>query len=258
MHLWGRQLFHHDVDDIGGTTAVADPSVEAGGDPAGDAAPALPAADPAAPPAWAPSRDEWEEQQAELAQLRQFLLSQQQQPDPGDPLGSGDQGRVVIDPFSDDFGDQLAGFLGQFLDQRLAPLHQRLEPIVHGYQTQAAQEAEARVTDVITDYAASQGIEFLEGGDAAARQLAEALLPDYRARFGPGQRAAEAALHKAVDTIADLQRRAEQRGEQRFKNQLGDVTGALAEPGSAGTGVRTVPDARDETDLVDRWFGMAR
>lgn len=236
-----RSLFHYDVDDIAGVTPPAETGEEA--------APVVePAVETPEAEAWVPDRGDWDATQEELAQLRSYILSQQQetfQPQTEEP------GLPALDPFADDFGAQLAQLLAHERQETVRAMQESLAPITQSHAHQRDQENEQRAMDVLADLASADG----DFDQKLARGLAEAYLGDARARFGPGARAAEHALREAGKAVRALELAAEKRGEEKYRNQLANAGSAGRELGVSGTAIHGIPDAADEVELAMRLMG---
>lgn len=197
---------------------------ELGGEPtAGEGGQPDPAADPA-PPAddWAPpTREEWElmnERNQRLELLEQGQGFQPQGFEPDDELGD----EPDLDPFADNYGDQLR----QLIHSEWQGLQQ---------QQQQSTEAMERAKDVLHDVCSRDG-EFLnpEVSEERALALANEILPEFAGRYGMSPRAAEAAIAKAAQMVRDQEAAIGKAYHEREMNQLQQLGQARREPGAAG------------------------
>lgn len=238
-----RTLFYFDPDDGAGSgvataSAEADPSaaVSSGGaEP--EAAGGAPSAEAA--PAWAgPSQDEWGEVVGALGYLASQIPLEQQTQIAAEQQSAGEPVGLSLDPFADDFGDNLGQLLDQRLEALVGRLEQRLDPLVQSHEREQIGEAEQRALDIIGDIESRDG-EFLSGDDArhAVRALAETLVGETRQRFGPGPRAAEAALSRAAQIVRGIEKSVSDKAVEQYRNQLSNVGGARQEPGISGAAV---------------------
>jgi hypothetical protein len=188
---------------------------------------------------WAgPTQEEWEATQERLAQYEA-----QQQPEEGEPEP------FQLDPYADDFQDQL----DRYLDSRLAPVSQYTESAMQA-------EAEERAMDIIQDIASREG-EFLfpEQSPKIARSLANEFIGEEQQRYGFGPKAAEAALERAVKAVREYEQTIGKAYHERQMNQLGTLAGAPRQPGVAGTQAAPstpTPEGGDELALVGHYFGQ--
>ena len=237
-----RPLFHLEFP---GDPAGAPPPV---GEPAGE-----PQGEPQGEPAWTgPSRDEWgsvlgfiQQQQQERAAYEQQQAAQyQQQQEPQ---------HVQLDPFADNFGEQLSGFFQDQLQQHLSPVQQFI-------QEQQMGEGEERALDILEDVVSKDG-DFLdnERAFASARALANVYFAEEVQRHGYGPAAAEAALVRAAGEVRAYEQHVREQALSQHSNHLATLTGAATEPGSVygqGFQERQVPDYRGEGGTVSgRMFG---
>ena len=161
-----------------------------------------------------------------------------------------EQPQIEWDPFDP---DSMRAMLEQRDQQLLAQIGQLFQPIAERHQGEIIGEAEQRAHDILTDIATRQG-EFDGGNDSLtlARHIADSFMPDLTARYGPGPRAAEAALEQAYSYVRGIEQTVATKAVEQYKNQLGTLGGATGEPGSTGAaGVTVAPQVKgDETDLA--------
>jgi len=194
------------------------------------------------------SQEDWDRVSTTLEGL-QPIIEYMQNPDAyREPPPQEDGAEPQLDPFSDNFADQLQSLI----DSRLAPVSEFTE------QAQL-DEAEERAMDIIQDIVSREG-EFLmpERSTKLARAMAEEFLPEAEQRYGFGPRAAEAALQQAVKTVREIEQEIGQTYYERKQNELGTLAGARREPPAAGTqGAQNVstPEGGDERALVEAYFG---
>jgi len=211
------RLFHQ-VDPDGG-------SVDAGGAPPPEEA-----------PSWGgPSEEEWNAVQQGLSYVIQNM-----------PQTNGEQPEEQFDPFNENFGLSVRGYI----DERLAPYNEMAHEM-------AMSEADERAKDILQDDATANGEFDLE----VARLRADAMFPEFAARFGNTPKAAEEALHAAAQVQRDYEAGMAERALNREQNQLATLANARREPpvaGTAATGVHVTPNGGDEMDLVRKYFPPTR
>ena len=201
-------------------------------------------------PAWqGPSQDEWgsvmgyiQQQQAErdaYAQQQQAQQSQQQ---------------YAVDPFADDFGQQLQTIIGQAVQQNLAPVME------YQYGQQLG-EAHERALDILDSIVSRDG-EFINQDKAfeASIALANSYMQEESAKHGYGPKAAEAALTRAAGEIRAYETAVAEAAQQRYMNQLSNLGGAARDvygaPLAASEGF-SVPDGGDEYAVLERFGGFS-
>ncbi|MBA2370734.1 MAG: hypothetical protein H0V71_03700 [Chloroflexi bacterium] len=234
-----RTLFHFEFPEAGGGDIPLD-----GREPA-------PAPEAPAEPAWTgPSQEEWTQYQSEQAGMREYLSQQQAaQQQYQQPQG---QQSPQIDPFSDDFSQQLEAFMGQALQQHLAPYQQWQEQ-------QQLGEAEERALDILEDNISREG-DYLDNEKAltAARALANVYYSEEASRMGAGPEAAEAALQRAATTVREYEKAVSDAAIARHTNQLRTLSGAPNEPGSSysqGAQELVTGDYRGGGSVANKIFG---
>lgn len=193
-------------------------------------------------PAWAgPSQEEWQQTQQAIQYLAEMAQNQPQIVMPGQQQDQP-QTRPGLDPYDDGFETRLI----EYIDQRMQPYSQLHTEIVMG-------EAQERAQDILTDLAARDG----DFNKDMALSLAERLLPEQTARYGPGPRAAEEALQLAAQQVREYEKTVGQSAIDQHLNQLKTLSGAPSEPGSVyaqGVQQRTVPDYRQGGTVTQRFF----
>jgi hypothetical protein len=211
-----------------------EPIVEPDVDPVSDPA-------PDAEPAWSgPSQDEWGavlgyiNQQAERDQRMAQVYTGQPQP----------EGPQRPDPWNrpDTFQDDL----DQYINARMAPVSQFT-------QEAALAEAEERAQDILTDLATRDG----EFDKESAYARANVILPQMVQRYGPGPKAAEAALEAASKAQREYEQKVREQAIAQYTNQIKTLAGAPGEPGSTyqvGVQSRTIPNYREGGSVTDRIF----
>lgn len=228
---------------------AAAPSISGTPDPEAGAAPAEPsaAAPEAATPAWGPDSPEFQiaVDQAIAAQIARY-----QQPQYDDDPGAG----IELDPWSDDFGQQLVGtfsdMLNQALEQRLGPIQQeRVERLVADGTQQS-----------LDTFATFEDLGEFDHDEAFGR--AQEIFSAYAATYGSryASQFTGRALREAAEQQAALERKIEERGVERYKAQLAAAAGrGDGEPGVGGSAVRP-PSQEGESydDVIARWDARQR
>lgn len=200
--------------------------------------------EPEAEPAWTgPSQDDWGQVQNTMGYLAEWVQSQQA------PEGSE---QMQIDPFADDFGEQLAGYVTQAVQQSLAP-------VMDWQHGQQMSDAEERALDILEDIVSREG-EFInkEQSSEFIRAYANVLMPDMAQRHGYGPQAAEAALEQAAKTYRALEQSVGTAYHEQQMNLLTNLSGAGRELGVSGVGAQQVvtTPGGDELDLVRKYVGF--
>ena len=217
----------------------------------------------AAAPAWAgPTEEEWLENQQMLRGVHGALqgLGQQQ---PAQQYGGYDGGQpsYQLDPFADNFGEQLMHLLWANNQAAVQQIQGLIAPIFAHTEQQINGEAEQRALDMFSDFEARGG-EFTkpEGVDltltSIARNLADVLYPQAEARYGDGPRAVQAAVDMAAKQVRALENALIAVGVQRTQAQWGKRANLGGEPGGGGAGYQGASDADTELDAARRM--MAR
>lgn len=204
---------------------TADPGLEA--DPAA-----------AAEAPWAPSQDEWQQiagavgYLAELEQKRSAVYAPQDE-----------EQTPELNPFDPSFVEQLRGMI-----------HQEVAPIAGRFQEMSAEESEAQIKDILSDYASRDG-EFDIG---LARARARDMAPAFFAKYGKANGAAEKLLEQAANEQRAWEAQFAESAVNRHTNRLSTLAGAPGEPGSqyaVGAQTREMPDYRKGGSVTQRFFG---
>lgn len=226
-----KELMHFEVDMAAGFQPPAEPAVE-------------PVVEPAEPAWGGPSQEEWLGLQQTIG-----YLAQQFQPEP-EPMGAQYGG---LDPFAENFAEQLAALVGQTVQAQTAPLSE------WQYGQQLA-EAHDRAFDIIADDVSRNG-EFMLGENAynAVEALANSYMAEEAQRHGYGPKAAESALTRAAKDWRQYESDLRQKAIEQHMNQLSTLGGAPREPFPAGaaasTGLRGQPGG-DELSVVSQFGGF--
>jgi hypothetical protein len=225
-----RHVFDFDTDDGGDPGFVPAPP-----EPAGDVAP-----EPEAAP-WAPAQEEWERLQGAVSYLAQLEQQRAQVYQP--QQNAADIPRP--DPWErpDTFHEDL----DRYIEAKTAPFRE--------FQNDAQlSEGEERALDILGDLAATDG----EFDKEMARLRADRLHPEMVQRFGPGPKAAEAALQEAARQQREFELRFRKQAVDQYTNQLATLAGAPGEPGSTytqGVQERVMPNYREGGSVTARFFG---
>lgn len=190
-----------------------------------------------AEPAWSgPSQEEWQQTQAQLADAAALVEAVRAGQNQDGPLAG-------YDP-------EFVQGLDQWFQQKVAPYSAFQEQQVLG-------EAEQRAQDILHDLSVRDG----EFDVQTARLRADHLLPDMAARYGPGPKAAEAALAAAAKEQRDYESQMQAKAVEQYQNQLRGITSAPREPAPSGNPAGTqhvTPQGGDEMDLVRSYFPSSR
>src|SRR5262245_2180292 len=201
-----------------------------------------PGLEPAAPettepsePVWSgPSQEDWENTQAALG-----YIVQQMQPPP--------QQQQALDPFSDNYQQQLDAYI----DQRLAPM----QAVTH---ETVMSRAEEQAMDILGGYVEQHGDFLLPDSLAKARALANDYLPETQRQYGYGPRAAEAALRMGYDAVKAWERKVGEPHHQQQLGQLRNIGQARREPppaGVNGSGQQLITSENgDERSVLAKYF----
>lgn len=201
------------------------------------AEPEAPAAEPE--PQFSVSQEEWEQTQQAIQYMASLVAppqpEYQQQPEP-----------AQLDFLAPDEQEQL----DRFIESKLAPYADYTQQAILG-------EAEAKAMDILTDIVARDGEFLIPGSTEKARALANTYVPQMAAQYGYGPAAAEHALEQAVKDVRDWETAVGQAYHERQINQLGTLSGARHEPGTAGSGAQqfVIPEGGDLMDVVRRHTG---
>lgn len=94
-----------------------------------------------------------------------------------------------------------------------------------------------------------------------ARSRAEFHLPEAQQKFGPGPKAAEAAIEKAVSEVRAYESAVGEAYYNQKSNQMSNLAGARRELPAAGTQGATqvsLQEGGDERTIVDSYFPRSR
>lgn len=186
----------------------------------------------------------------DIAEMLPMLRQAINQPQP-QPQQQAQQGPPELDPFDPASVQAYNDWRDQNL---LARFEQMVSPLIGSHQEQVMSEAENRAMDILRDDAARNG-DFIGGDQSlnAARQLADTLLPDMQARYGPGPRAAEQALYQAAQHIRGLEENIAKQAVERHTNQLSTLANATREPAAGATGAEAPGQYKDEMEALAAW-----
>lgn len=206
------------------------------------AEPAAPA-EPEGPPEWftpyAESYDQFRQSADQLAYIAQ-QMEQAQQP----------QQQYNVDPFADDYQQQLDAYVEHRLNERLSRLEQATS---HWEQSEGTE----RARDILADNISREGEFIFEGSHERALREAEAYLPEMQERYGATPQAAEAAINAAAAATREYERQVGEAFHSRQMNQLKTLNDAPREPGAAvPPAVQTPgPPPSDEMAVVAKYGG---
>lgn len=190
-----------------------------------------------AEPVWSgPSQEEWQQTQAQLADAAALV----------EAVRAGQNQDGPLSGYDPEFRQEL----DQYINQKLSPYSQYQEQAILG-------EAEQRAQDILHDLSVRDG----EFDVQTARLRADHLLPDMAARYGPGPKAAEAALAAAAKEQRDYESQMQAKAVEQYQNQLRGITSAPREPAASGNPAGTqhvTPQGGDEMDLVRSYFPSSR
>lgn len=249
------------LDGGAGAEAGAAPSPEAAAPAAGVTPESGEAVTPSAAatdaaPAWTPDSPEFRQAVAEMAgqeaerRFQQLLHeAQEQQYEP--------QGPPPVDPFSDDYSEQLAAREQWMIEQITGQMQQAIQPLLQSHQQQVSAEGQAGMKDILADLAAREG----DFNQDAAFQVRDAFLREAVDQYGPNMRAAEIGLANAAKFVRGLEQAAEQRGYEKGKNYAATLAGVPGEPAAgvsgATSGAQTLPEANSLSDVTKRYAQQA-
>lgn len=241
---WG--LFHFETPDVAAPAAAPDVDTappaadpEAGADAAGQPSAAAPAQ---AAPAWGPDSPEF---QMMLDRAVEERLGGYAPADDGQGAGFG----IELDPFSDNFGEQLVGTFAQLLDQAL---DQRLGPIQQHHEESLKSEGKQEAFGLLDSFAGELG----EFDKEEAFNRAQGLFASYLEQYGPryAEQFTTRALREAAQRQAQLERRIGERAVERYKEQLANAAGRQGgDLGVAGGGSRPPETGGSYDDVIRRW-----
>lgn len=263
-----RYIFDHETVEaapLGGEAggeAGAAPSPESAATPPGapEGEAVTPAAATETAPAWTPESPEFRQAVAEMAgqeaerRFQQLLYEAQQEQQQTDQQT---QGPPPVDPFSDDYSEQLAAREQWMIEQITGQMQQAIQPLLQSHQQQVSAEGQAGMKDILADLAAREG----DFNQDAAFQVRDAFLRDAVDQYGPNMRAAEIGLANAAKFVRGLEQAAEQRGYEKGKNYAATLAGVPGEPAAgvsgATSGAQTLPEANSLSDVTKRYAQQA-
>ena len=197
---------------------------------------------PSAAPAWSADDPAFREAVAATAgeiadaKLQQFLASLQT-----DDTAAGQTYETpTLDPFSDDFGSQLAQLIAQSNQQVIGQMQQLLQPMLGQHEEKQNAEGQQRIADIVSDIAAREG-DFTGPGKAAVPDIAPLFLEQFERTFGQGPKAAEAALNQAAKVIRGIETAAATAAVEKYKNELSTIGGARGIPAGGSSGIEAGP-----------------
>lgn len=163
-----------------------------------------------------------------------------------------------IDPFSDDFGGQLAQMFQTFGQGLMQQLDQRLAPVTNRFEKEEVGEWENRIKDFVADDMARNG-DLTDPAKGVVDKIGTLFLGEAEQRYGnnPGRKM-EYAVGKATGLIRSIETAADERGYQRAKNELATLAGAQTEPGTAGGAVQSAEPAETEMEALERFIARTR
>lgn len=228
----------------------AAPSVESGASGEGD----TPAPATVEAPAWDADNPAFREAvQQETQALIEAQLARLAPPSVEQPV----EAQIPnLDPFDENFAQNLATLLQQTVQGAVSPL-------LETAQQQQAAANEAHWNDVVQDVIAD---ETSRNGDLTTEEL-EALnligvsiMPEMHGKYGQTPRAVEATVHRAAAQVRAIITAAEERGIERYKNELGTLGGARTELGAGGTGggMQGLTQAMTPQQVIERHAGILR
>lgn len=142
-------------------------------------------------------------------------------------IGEPEPQSFNLDPFSETYAADLQAMIRAELSAIAGPLQARQEA-----ETNA--EGERRLQDMIADDITRNG-DLSETGKAQIRGLLDVVFPEIAATYGSTARAAELAVQKATGIVRQIEADAEKRAVDRYKNELGTLSGAPSELGAGPT-----------------------
>lgn len=227
--------------------AVLDAPAEAAADAppeGGEAAAEAPVESPASQPWESPEVQDYIAQQvAEGLQARLSSLTQSAPVAEAQPL--------LLDPFSDDYGNQLQKLIRDEIRSANEPLTQR-------FDAEDTVKADAQVAEMIDEEVTRAGgfpADVADEAKALVKMIAPSFGDEMVARYGQTDRAAQAILQKATQTVKDLLTKAGKTGGQAAIDDLAAVQGAGTDLPGNGGGINTPPPARSLEELHRRRFG---
>ena len=152
-----------------------------------------------------------------------------------------------LDPFSDDYGQQLAQLIAQSQQSTMQQIQQLLSPLLSQHEAAADAEGQQRIKDIIADITNREG-DLTNEGKGAVESIAPLFLEQFENTYGPGARAAEMALGQAAKVIRSIETSAATKAVERYKNELSTIGGARGVPAGGASGVEGGPRP---TSIID-------
>lgn len=256
--------------------AVLDPAAETPGELEASAsvaeeAPATPQFDPSE---FQMRLDAADARNSQLEQLLGALL--QGSPEAAAAFDAQTAPDFQLDPFADDFGQQLAAFQAQQSQQLLAQIDQRLAQIIQPMQQQREQETiahgEDNLTGMLDDDIARNGEfhpkpEVDQRARAMVRERANQIYLELAGQYGGhdfvvssgfGPRVSEQAMGRAASEVRELFKMISSTAVEVNANQMATLAGATTEPGVAAAGVQGPGQFKDARSVVDHYASTAR
>ena len=191
------------------------------------------------------SQEDWERtqqgQQYLIDRLEQIArMGEQQQQDPN----------TITLPEDSLLNESDLQVIGELIQRATAPFAETREQWMQS-------EGQGLALDVIADENAQNGEFLFEGSKQRAQDLSENYYPDYRARYGHGPDAAEAALRQACADIREWEQQVGKAYMEREQNQLATLAGAPrspSQPGRPAAQQLTTVEGGNEFDVLRKWF----
>lgn len=228
-----------------GGTPAPEPDAPAEGD-----APLAPTAETAPEAPETPWRDDPEllDRFAEITQAQLDQRIQQQ------PTAQGDEPdwNERLNALDDNFGTNLAQFIRSELQSALAPVTERAT-------AEDASKADAQVATMIDDAVTKAGgfpADVADDAKALIRMIAPTFGDEMVGRYGQTDRAAEAILAKATQTVQSLLAKATKTGGQGAIDQLAAVRDAHTTLTGQGSAMSVPGQAKSPRELFERTFGI--
>lgn len=183
-----------------------------------------------------PTQEEWQQTQTQLQEAAALVEAVRQ----------GNQSDGPLADYDPEFRQQL----DQWFDQKVAPYQSFQQEAILG-------EAEQRAQDILHDLSVRDG----EFDTQTARLRADHLLPEFAAKYGPGPKAAEAALAAAASAQRDYETALRTAAVEQYQNGMRGLPRTPVEPaanGVIGAQQHVTPEGGDERDLVRAYFPSAR
>lgn len=225
------------IDPAGATATVVD----------GEAVPSAAETDtaPAAAPEYLTAEDAAAIAEARFAQL---LEEARGNTGPGSPVGA-DPGQPVdfnefLDPYGDNYGNNMVSLLGTFFQGVQQMIDQRFQPFSEAAEQNQRAEFDTVLQTAVSDRAGTLG--GLRGGDAAVQRVMADVrnryMPEATRLYGPTDRAAQIAIDKAVRAELAYQQEIAGGAVTETAEHLAVLDGGRNDVTGAGGAVVTLPD----------------